>query len=100
VKGRLVFLLPAFLIGFFGCLWLAARMGETVSIHLAFPRDLVVLVFLGWAWMGWKLGVGFWVGPGLRIRAGGPWGAFGVVTGLAIALTFLIYRFGPYRWRL
>lgn len=67
-------------------------------IHLAVPRDFVVLIFVGWGWLGWRLDIGFWIGPGLRVCPGGRnWGAFGAVTVLALGLGVLCYLC-PWWW--
>lgn len=68
-------------------------------IHLALPRDLVVPIFVGWVWLGWRLDLGFWIGPGLRVRPGGTgWGAYGVVTIFAAVLCWLCVFVSPYWW--
>lgn len=68
-------------------------------IHLALPRDLVVLIFVGWVWLGWRLDLGFWIGPGLRVRPGGTgWGAYGVVTVVAVVVCWLCVFVSPYWW--
>ena len=67
-------------------------------IHLVLPRDLsVYLVAPAWLWVSWRLGIGFWIGPGLRIQPGGPWRLFGWFTMLAVGLIVLIYQ-DPYIW--
>lgn len=124
MRGRLAVLIPAFLIGFFGCLLLAALAGETVSIHLAFPRDLSVPIVGALIWLGFWTSAPSrpaptddwltswdekgWIPPSRafhrqlrrwerveRLRRG--WTLAGA-TALAIALIFIINRFGPYRW--